>query len=153
MLQTKGFQNVIKYLRGTVLRRKLTYFSYVFDRVLNKPLRDNFKTLFMVGKISRKTEILRNVSRHKFDKYFLSQKVYYVKNFLILVNRFDKRLVLFLMQFSLFLFHIFVKKCFENCSSLPFKTLIYRLIFFPFFFRREFFTSLWVEILMLTLVK
>ena len=68
MLQTKGFQNVTKYLRWTVLRRKLTYFSYVFDRVLNKPLRDNLKTLFMVGKISRKTEILRNVSRHKFDE-------------------------------------------------------------------------------------
>ena len=93
MLQTKGFQNVTKYLRWTVLRRKLTYFSYVFDRVLNKPLRDNLKTLFMFGKISRKTEILRNVSRHKSDKYFLSQKVYYVKNFLILVKRFDKRLV------------------------------------------------------------
>ena len=68
MMQTKGFQNVTKYLRWTVLGRKLTYFSYVFDRVLNKPLRDNLKTLFMVGKISRKTEILRNVSRHKFDE-------------------------------------------------------------------------------------
>ena len=133
MLQTRGFQNVTKYLRWTVLPRKLTYFPYVFDRVLNKPLRDNFKTVFMVGKISRKTEILRNVTRHKFDEYFQSQKVYYVKNFLILVKSFNKRLVQFLMQCSLFLFHIFIKKCFENCLSLPFKTFIYRLIFFPFF--------------------
>ena len=91
----------------------------------------------MVGKISRKTEILRNVTRHKFDEYFQSQKVYYVKNFLILVKRFNKRLVQFLKQFSLFLFHIFITKCFENCLSLPFKTFTYRLIFFHFFLERN----------------